>query len=233
MLTTGISMFVVEAQPVLRRQEAGNNNGQQQYVLITGVAGNVVTFTPGLRASNWSSNRNATLYSGAFRHGIGIEDINFVYGRVALNECYACWIKGNRIIAENQNTALSMTNDLNSLTANNYVDNTYLLNYYPVIVLEGASAESLTDFLFLNNIVHNATVEGGGSTVGVVFAYDYHRDTVTNDNYAGDYQHNYADFFELREGNQWGTGRDDDTHGSHFSLPVSATILGAPTFPLR
>jgi hypothetical protein len=195
---------------------AGNHNAEQQYVYVTGVSGNTVTFTPGLRAPNWSSNRSATLNWGGFAVGIGIEDLNLIYSRIAINGCYACWAKGNRIIVQSSDAALSGVSDLNCLISNNYVDNTYLANNYPVIVLESAGEEGLSDFLWLNNIIHNAIVEGGGSTSGVVFGYNYHRDTVTNDDYAGDYQHNAGDFFELREGNEWGAGRDDPTHGTHF-----------------
>lgn len=186
-----------------------------------------VTTSPGLYMSDWTFSQGATLgwdnqlsYTSV---GIGIENLTF--GLLNGNNCclsmgnggYASWLKGVREMGVNINTAIMTVQECSHcLVSNNYFFSNDPLNFYAPFdgstLKDGFSA----DTLILNNIIVGQVSDDAGNHQGVVYAYNYNRESSSG----GDYQ---ATLFEhapgtnlmLRESNQWGRTNDDDTNGTH------------------
>ena len=72
--------------------------------------------------------------------------------------------------------------------------------------------------LIINNLFQGSginEIEGAGLDSGVVFAYNYARDSDTSQVYNVDAEHSGSPNFILREGNQFGGSEDDGTWGTH------------------
>lgn len=208
---------------------SGVYRDQQQTVLVTNVAGNVLTISPGLYMSNWSTSLTATAERNDFSsfpcQGLGIENITFYTphngGGINRSYCYASWMVGNRFIGSNTdggNSVVEYEGDMRSLFSNNYIygidpASPNVSNY---VFIE---PQRESDNLWLNNIYQVTAYRGLGHLEGDVIAYDYHRDTLAPNAAGfeenGDFQHFPGVAYVLREGNQQGVTRDDPTWGTH------------------
>jgi hypothetical protein len=83
--------------------------GQQQFVTVTGISGNTVTFTPGLYMPNWRvfSDSRGTQTPGAWwvskpSSGMGVENLSADHTNssaflgIQLYNCEGCWVQGVR-----------------------------------------------------------------------------------------------------------------------------------------
>lgn len=208
---------------------AGVYRSQQQTLLITNVAGNVLTVSPGVRMPNWSTSRTATIERNDFASfpntGLGLENMTIITpatgGTINMHYGYASWMSGIRFIGSNTNGGnpiIAYEGCMRCLLANSYgygLDPS-ALNYTSYIFLE---SERGSDNLFINNIWQDITFRGGGYHSGDVIAYNYHRDVMANNasGFEEDsiFQHNPEVNYDLAEGNQLGQIRDDDTWGTH------------------
>src|SRR5579863_5191903 len=211
-----------------------NNGGsslhrfQQQVVYVTSVTGSgpyTVNFTPGLYMPNWSSSNSPTVSwtkgaSGAPAYGNGLEDLTIdttggetFNGAVYMNETYASWVKGVRVVGYAVVAPFYTLNTKSCLIANNYLDgDTYADTAFNTAFQRTGDSDSL----IINNIMRNGTpLEGLGSNEGGVFAYNYGRDNFTNYYFNRTFEHYAGTAFLLHEGNELGQIEDDDTWGTH------------------
>jgi len=189
-------------------QSYNNSELEFQAVYVTSVAGATIGFTPGLYQPDWSTARSAILewygvsYAG---FGMGLEDLSVQYASgangVSLNTCYACWVKGVRLVNTPSAESISIgSGGAHNLIANNYIADNVFHNEIFVYSFD-------SDDLIVNNITDTGFWEGGGASSGEVFAYNYANDS--------EFQHQAGSSFNLFEGNQIIRLADDDTWGTH------------------
>lgn len=208
---------------------AGVYRDQQQTFLVTNVAGNVLTVSPGIYMSNWATAFTATVEWNDFASfpctGIGLENVTIVTphsgGTINFSYCYASWITGVRFIGSNTdggNSIVEGEGNMRTLMANNYL---YCLdptspNVSNYMFLE---PQRESDNLFLNNILNDCAFRPLGHLEGDVLAYNYLRDALSNTAAGFEencvFQHYPGVAFVLNEGNQMGCDRDDATWGTH------------------
>jgi len=203
---------------------------EEQVIYITnvtgaGTAGNpwIVTFTPGMYMQNWEYARTAALAwptQSQVAVGMGLEDVT-LYIAISGQELfieggYASWVKGVRIIQPYANEAVRMFSSAHSLFANNYVMGTFLGGGTVYLFTQSLPgyAQGNADDLFINNILSGSLWDGGGSSEGNVYAYNYHVIDETGQ-LLDEYDHDWGTSFFLREGNVFGSSFDDNTWGTH------------------
>jgi hypothetical protein len=214
-------LFVCGGFTTCMTEPSGGTQYQSQYQVlrVTSVSGSgtyTVGISPALYMPNWSFAHTALLtwndstYDGI---GVGIEDLTIQHGWVQMQNTYASWIKGVRVISPAGNE-LPVSNTLNSLLMNDYffIDTNLDGNYDSGIKMSNTSAT-----LILNNITTGAVEpwEGFGGNAGNVFAYNLGRDSFTIFNMNSIYDHHAYSSFDLFEGNQVGEMYEDDTWGTH------------------
>jgi len=204
------------------RNGGGNSNPhmQTQVIWIPSVSGNTVNFTSPIYMPNWSTARTASLtwLNNAGVVGAGVEDLTADGGSIRFQGTYACWVKGVRITTTSSSSPqiLTFSFDTHSLVANSYIAGTVGGPETQLITWGSNSGEQgQSDHLFINNIVEGGWGEGGGSTVDLVWAYNYFYRSGSGWVENGEFQHAAGTSFLLREGNQVGLSGDDDTWGTH------------------
>jgi len=217
--------WICGLNPACDRNGGSNSNphdqGQVIWIRSGGVSGNTVNFTSPVYMPNWSTARTASLIwldnTGVV--GAGVEDLSVENGgTIRFQGTYACWAKGVRIVttATNSPQILSFSFDANSLVANSYIAGTVGGPDTQLITWGSNSGEQCqSNHLFINNIGEGGWGEGGGCTVGNVFAYNYWYRSGSAWVENGEFQHSAGTSFLLREGNQVGLAGDDDTWGTH------------------
>jgi hypothetical protein len=177
--------------------------------------------------SDWTYAQGATLAwnnnSTYTSVGVGIEDMtigpfNNSASMVSIgNGGYASWMKGVREIGANTNTSIfSVFECSHCLVVNNYFFSNDPSDWYSSFDTTIMKDNYSADTLILNNAGVGQFADDAGNHQGVVYAYNYNRESSTG----GDYQ---ATLFEhapgtnlmLRESNEWGRTNDDDTNGTH------------------
>lgn len=218
--------------------EAGGNNVQSQTVLITGCVGASCTISPGVYMPNWAtqfSSYNLTVESVPAT-GVGVEDMtidltgNTAGVPLAYNTCYACWVKGNRIINGGGSYQVKTFQSKNFLIANNY--------FYGGVNAPGSvNMDTDSDGLIINNITQLGTFYWQGASAGNVLAYNYQRDAVSNTGnqiYAPvTVEHESGGSFFLLEGNEQGAVQFDNIHGTQNLDTVFRNLLSSndPPYP--
>lgn len=200
----------------------GEDNIQDQQVLITNVSGSTVTIaSPGVYMPNWTSGNTPTISQASFQtNSDGIEDLT-IYAPSNVTQTYlvdvgtsnASWVKGVRFIGSGNNAPLGIQGSKNILLSNNYLfsDPAIDANFPPPIQTDTSS-----DFLILNNIMANSVPwEGNGGNAGGVYAYNFARDCFTAYMENITFDHTGFSSFDLFEGNQLGGILDDNTWGTH------------------
>ena len=145
---------------------------------------------------------------------MGLEDLTVELNgsaSVAISGAYASWVKGVRLKGTPSGQSINIGNSTkNCLVANNYITAGTPGPYHEMVQYSGDS-----DDLIVNNVIDGGFIEGGGHSSGVVFAYNYLRDSNSIGNPYGEFQHQAGSSFNLFEGNQMPVLRDDDTWGTH------------------
>jgi hypothetical protein len=153
--------------------------------------------------------------SGSGTVGAGLEDLTSV-GWIGIQDCYACWMKGLRVIYTDTNPQLTKFVS-HTLIANNYfvTNDTNLSQWDTGFENDTTAADS--DLLMINNISYGGYMEEDGGNSGMVLAYNYFVNTIISGyTYSGEFQHNPGgQIFFLREGNMAAIDQDDDTWTTH------------------
>ena len=203
-------------------------NHQRQTVYVTSVTGSgpyTVNISPGLYMQNWSSSNSPTitwegnLSAGPYPYGDGIEDLTLDMtastwsgNAIGVDNTYASWIKGTRILGIGTGSAVYFEVSKNCLFANNYMFSNALVNSDIVSFQTGTSSDNL----ILNNILTGMiSWEGTGANTGNVLAYNYGNFSETSYYQNADFEHEAGSAFRLDEGNQIGIMTvGDDTWGT-------------------
>jgi hypothetical protein len=202
--------------------------GQQQWVTVTAIAGNTVSFTPGLYMPNWRvfSDSRGTNVPGAWwvtapAMGMGIENLSIDHTNSSaflgtmLYNCENCWVKGVRSIDSDRDhvaiyfSAHDTVRDSYFYGTKNAVSQSY-----------GVEAFGTSDDLIENNIFQMvaAPLMVNSDCEGCVLGYNF----TINDYYAGSsnwesqsiYAHSLISNL-LVEGNVGNGMYDDLFHGTH------------------
>jgi len=227
-------LFVCGGNTICNSNGSGSGGGGQtsqfQYVNITSVTNNgggsyTIGFSPGLYLNNWSTSNTASMYwqqQSDVGYGIGLEDMTIVFsggGNIDIQgPAYASWIKGNRFIGATANRQILWPD----FGKNDLVFNNYFFTMTPATPTSSVSAMQAvegSDDLFLNNIEEFAIlVEGAGSQLGDVIAYNFNRNNNNQNPFpSAPYQHDSQASgvaLNLLEGNQGDGTDDDDTWGT-------------------
>jgi hypothetical protein len=199
----------------------GNSPGpsyQEQAVMVTNVAGSVLTISPGLYMPNWT-NLSSLSANWEVNNGIGngLEDMSInCQGNTSgdclnIGDAYAMWIKGVRVIAGGANEIVKVNRAKNCLVVNSYFDNAG-------IIKEAFDLNDVSDMLFWNTIVIGANLYIQSPGEGNVFGYNYLAEGEGSDNsYLNNIivNHSGGTSFFFYEGNVGGGFFDDFIHGTH------------------
>ena len=187
--------------------------GQLFWIPRGGISGNTVTLDTPIASPLWSTGNSVSLMAmNGSLTGAGVEDFSTV-GLFTFSGCYACWIKGLRIIASGGGTLDSFV--ARSLIANNYIVANNAVGTLNTIEIGGENDQTVydSDMLILNNIFYNAYLEEDGGNNEEVLAYNSFMGTEEGGtDYSGEFPHNPGGhMFILREGNQNSMDWDDST----------------------
>jgi hypothetical protein len=229
-------VWVCADQTICSNQSANGTNHahQQQVVMVTAVSGSCasscnVTFTPGLYMPNWAYASSPVLTYADTKYsalGAGFEGMTVDFsagGGFAMQNCFDCWIEGNRFVgAASTLGCCGILLGGGAYLGNDVFANNYLFMSNPV-TQAGAGLPmqwgSDSAVLLLNNIWQSGgginDIEGSGFESGNVLAYNYMRDSVNTQMYSTDAEHSGGIMMQLREGNQMGGSKDDNTWGTH------------------
>jgi hypothetical protein len=216
------------------------NRAQEQQVLVTGISGSTVTFTPGLYMPNWRSGQSPGAFwpsngSSLYVTGDGVENLTLDMTQytaspsqssgILLDLAYGCWVAGNRIINTERNHVWLFQASHNTIF-NNYMFGT-----------QNATSESYgiehwsgSDNLIIDNIGQHVVSPylQGGPDEGDVWAYNYDTDDyyTTDPNWfmPGNYQHTTGSGMDLWEGNQSSGFITDSIHGTHNLTTIFRNI---------
>jgi hypothetical protein len=210
------------------------NREQTQTVLVTGISGNTVTFTPALYLPNWTQSLSPFASFSNFLPVVsfGLENLQLNTQQMADNEailqymwCYKCWVKNVAAVnAAPTGTGLASRTHFNiSSGLNNTVRDSYMYGSSPGSSAYGVDLDwGETNSLVENNIAHHmASAFMTENAVGSVFGYNYDAD---NYYVNGDgnwqqcelYHHDAGDAFQLYEGHEGICFDNDDIHGTSF-----------------
>jgi hypothetical protein len=188
--------------------------GQLFWIPTGGINGNTVNFSNPIDSPLWSTGNSASLMSmNGSIVGAGLEDLTSV-NWVGLTGCYACWMKGLRVIYPGGGPNLTQFVS-HSLVANNYFVANNAIGSLNGIEMGGENDPTIydSDMLVINNIFYNVYMEEDGGNNALVLAYNYFAATEEGGtDYSGEFPHNPGgQMFILREGNQSSMDWDDAT----------------------
>jgi hypothetical protein len=228
--------WVCADQTVCSNQSASGSSHQhqQQIVTVTNVSGTcsiscVVTITPGLFTNQWAFSSSPTLTFADTTYaslGAGFQDMTIDFsagGGFAMESAYYSWIKGVRFVgAANTLGCCGILLGSGAPLGYSLFSNNYLFMSNPVTQAGAGLPVQWGDdsgVLLLNNIWQSGgginDIEGAGAESGNVLAFNYMRDSVNTQMYATDAEHYGGIMMELREANQMGGAKDDNTWGTH------------------
>lgn len=235
--------------------ESVNHQMESQTVRVTSAKNNgngtwTLTFSPGIHMPDWDTGRGATLrwYDTTYSTtGIGIENLTILAGGqsgnpvnapITIGRGTASWLTGVRIIGHNNNWQIVANFCSHCLIAHNY-----FFGESPTSFTNPAMSGSFSnilrdeysgDTLVLNNISQLAEFnDNGHSHTGYVVAYNYSRDIFTGHYQSTQFEHEQGSNFALREGNQFGSINDDNTHSSHNFQTTFRNNLDCGDYPYQ
>ena len=188
--------------------------GQIFWIPTGGINGNTVTFANPIASPLWSTGNSASLMAmnGSIT-GAGLEDLTSV-NWVTLSGCYACWMKGLRVIFSGGSPAFTQFVS-HSLIMNDYFVANNAIGNLNGVEAGGENDQTIYDgdMLILNNIFYNVYLEEDGGNNEEVLAYNTFMATEEGGtDYSGEFPHNPGGhMFILREGNQNSIDWDDST----------------------
>ena len=206
----------------------GVDHSQQQIVRVTGVSGHLVTISPGLYASNWSSAKSpGAWWTGPQIAGVGIEALSLnhnnssnVASGVSFDSAYQCWVKDVKSLDSNRNhvwlfqsSHIQVQDSYFYGTLHNQAKS-YGVEYYQT-----------SDDLIVNNIFQHVTTPiMVGPSAGVVAAYNYTVDMAyiqpPSWMAASIALHDAGAMFDLFEGNVGNELLQDAVHGTNDTATV-------------
>lgn len=224
-------LFACAFSATCSQQTTGTNlDAQTQTVRVTSITGSgpfTVNFDTPLRLANWGATNTTLNWSnpnngagGANPNSNGLEDMtvnvngNTTNNPIRMDNTYASWIKGVRVLGMGAAYAVNILSSKNCLFVNNYI--------YAALGLGGNDNTMLgtgttSDSLILNNILMGGVPwEGEGENSSNVIAYNASK--FGNTSYYQDsmFEHHEGSSFLLSEGNQTPKSNEDDTWGTHF-----------------
>ena len=197
---------------------------QQQIVTVTGISGNLVTFSPGLYMPNWTPARTPGAWwaSGPVA-GDGVEDLSMEHTLstaatgVSIVDCDGCWVKGVRSVESPYRSHVWIIQSPHAVVRDSYFYGTK----YAASQSYGVEIFPSSDALIENNIFQRIASPQmiNGACSGCVVAYNHS----INDYYAAspNYMSPSASLHAggidniLLEGNIGAGFRADLYHGSH------------------
>ena len=207
---------------------------QTQNVTVTNIFGNIVTFTPGLAAPNWTITKvpNAWWSNNPTATGVGVENLTLDYSGLGSaengiefhNENQG-WVKNIRSI--NSVSSGGATHKHVNIYASNHITvrDSYFYGASPTSEGYGVdfgpgSANNLAENNVFQHLPTGMITETSCCNVfGYNFAIDnYYNNGAPNWQQQDSFHHGAGDYYNLWEGNE-GIGFDaDDIHGTGFFL---------------
>jgi hypothetical protein len=202
---------------------------QQEYKLVTNIAGNVVTISPPLYSPNWrSANSPGAWWANTLIKNSGIENLTIDASAALSNgsdiqfwNAYQCWVKNIRSIYALNSGSNGRNHIWLEYSAKIVVRDSYFFGTRAASTLSyGVETWQTGDDLIENNICQQVvSCLLVGNTEGTVFGYNFSVDDFNNNatfNMPGpSFTHDSGTAYNLFEGNQ-GTGAvEDDIHGTH------------------
>ena len=209
------------------RVVGGVNYTQQEYKVVTNIAGNVVTISPPLYSPNWrSSQAPGAWWATTTIQNAGIENLTLDYSAstnfsgIAFFNAYKCWAKNIRSIYTNGSSG-GRNHVWLQYSKNIVVRDSYFFGTRAASTLSyGVETWQTGDCLIENNIFQQVVAPLlVGNAEGCVFGYNFGVNDFNNNttfNMPGpSFTHDGGTAYNLFEGNQ-GTGAlEDDIHGTH------------------
>jgi hypothetical protein len=199
---------------------------QAQIVTVTNIAGNVVTFSPGLYMPNWNSARSPEVYwSSSPNTGVGVEDLSIDFtsagtnSGIAIWNCYNCWVKGIRSVYSTHDSSSQRNHIFMVLSPHATVRDSYFFGSAS-LHSEGYGVECFGagDDLIENNIFQNMPSPQmlNSFCSGTVVGYNYSINDANDVAYLFNSLTLHAPVDNtLAEGNIGNSYRGDKFHGSH------------------
>ena len=202
-------------------QRTGRN--QMQIVTVTAIAGNLVTFSPGLYMPNWAAAKNpGAWWATSPIYGDGIENLSMDHsssdaqaGTIFFN-CLGCWVSGIRDVNSDRSHVWLLASPRGVVRENYFYGAKNAQSQG-----NGIEAYSSSDSLFENNIFQHVTSPQmvNGACSGCVISYNYSIDdfeTVSPTLLYNSLTINAAGTDNiLAEGNVGASYRADLYHGTH------------------
>lgn len=211
--------------------EGGDNfsrsgRSQRQIVTVTGVVGQSVTFSPGLRAPNWRGTGGAYWSTATQISGFGLENMSIDLSGdtsgnpgIIFTDATNSWIKGVRSVV--RQGSCSSCNQfqhvmLLDITSHLTVRDSYFYGQPSTgggTTQYGIAPAGTSDSLIENNIVEavSSPILSSGSESGDVLGYNYGANTIFDPTFQN---HEAGQMFNLREGNDGSGAYIDDIHGT-------------------
>lgn len=193
------------------------NRGQEQIVVATSIAGNVVTISSPLAAPNWRAGQNPQVWIVQSIAQVGVENlaIDMLNSSAAVgvefSSAYQWWISGVKIAPIRGKATNAFQ------TAYGIVKDSYFAQSLPVSADVYATRLSDTSFILIQNNIYEqvfAPIVFDGADTGSVIAYNFD----INNTYPSDFMRGWAfnhniNEFQLYEGNVANQQVDDGNHG--------------------
>jgi len=210
------------------RTVGGANYTQQEYKLVTNIAGNVVTISPPLYSPNWRSSQTpGAWWANSTIQNAGIENLTLDYSAssnlsgIAFFNAYKCWAKNVRSIYSNSSSGGGRNHVWMQYSKNIVVRDSYFFGTRAAATLSyGVETWQTGDCLVENNVFQQVVSPLViGNAEGCVFGYNFGANDFNNNltfNMPGpSFTHDGGTAYNLFEGNQ-GTGEvEDSIHGTH------------------
>lgn len=239
--TDNSAIWVCQTVNICAQQSgAGNgraNRAQEQFVTVTAINGNRVTFTPGLYMPNWRSSQSPQAWWSTDTpiSQSGIENLSLdhagsgttIKSGIYFFNAYNCWIRNVRSLNANRNHVWLYQ------SAHLTVRDSYFYGTAHAASESYAVEQFMTsDNLIENNIFQHITapmqnVGATGSVFGYNFAVDDFYGVAPSWQQSSSYHHAAGNSFLLWEGNDGPGLMADDIHGtSHFVTAFRNVWLG-------
>jgi hypothetical protein len=218
------------------------NREQEQFVRITSINGNLVTFTPGLYMPNWRGSQSPQAFWGtpfAYVSGVGVEDLSMTHSGggtqsgIRLAFASGSWIRNVRSL-----NVAPLNNPRNHVwlyeSPHNTVRDSYFYGANCGDQSYGIEEYMTSDNLIENNILHHIAAPLQSNTgSGSVFGYNYSFDDCFTGVPAGSnpgwqqassYLHGAGTGMVLHEGNIGSGFEGDVVHGSQLRHGISQLL---------
>jgi hypothetical protein len=206
----------------------GAHGNQQQYVTVTAISGNLVTFTPGLYMPNWATAKSPGMWwSATATSGVGIESLSVdgtanagAYSNVFFDNTSKDWVKNARFIYVTGSCAAIGRNHIwiQYAAAITIRDSYFYGTCNAASLSYGIEPWQSGDLLIENNSFQHIASGVISTCAGCVIAYNFNVDDFNNNasfEFPAFWSHDAGADMALWEGNESIGLLQDDIHGSH------------------